>query len=392
MTRPVPAAPLASFYFCYFAFLGAYAPFWPLYLKSVGMSAAQIGTLLSLVPITRVVGPALWGWLADHRGRRVPVVKLTSVATLIAFCGAFAGTSYAWLFCVMLVMNAFWCGSLPLVEATTMAHLGDRVADYGRIRAWGSVGFVAVVVAAGYLLDAAGVGSLLWLIAVLLALHAASSFAVPEAPPHVHHEQVQGILQILRQPPVLALFAGCFLMSVSHGPYHTFYSIWLVEHGYTKAHVGWLWALGVISEIVVFFYWTRLTSRFDARALLLAAYAIACMRFAAIGWLPDSVTMIVAGQVAHAATFGVFHGSAVALTHRFFRGRHQSKGQALYSGIGFGAGGAVGGLAAGFLWDHTGGAWTFTAGAAAGLAAFAVTWRWLRVPLAGSRAVRAVQG
>lgn len=378
-THRVPAARLATFYFCYFAFLGAFAPFWPLYLKSLGLTAAEIGTLLAMVPVTRMAGPALWGWLADHRGRRIPVVRLTAVATCIVYAGVFAGATYSWLLAVMLVMNVFWCGSLPLVEATTMAHLGDRIGQYGRIRAWGSVGFVLVVVGAGYLLDHAGVGSLLWLILALLVVHAATAFVVPEAPRHPHRDDDPGVAEIVRRPEVLALFAGCFLMAVSHGPFHTFYSIWLVDHGYSKGEVGWLWALGVIAEIVVFFVWTRLSSRFSPRRLLLSAYGIAFVRFVAIGWLPQSVFVVIVGQIAHAATFGCFHGAAVALVHQFFRGRHQSKGQALYSGVGFGAGGAVGGLMSGTLWDHFGGAWTFTAGGLAGLAAFLVTARWLRV-------------
>jgi PPP family 3-phenylpropionic acid transporter len=379
VTHRVPATRLATFYFCYFAFLGAFAPFWPLYLKSVGLGAAQIGTLLALVPVTRMAGPALWGWLADRQARRIPIVRLTTVMTCIIFAGVFGGSSYAWLFAVMLLMNVFWCGSLPLVEATTMAHLGERVGQYGRIRAWGSVGFVLAVVGAGYVLDAAGIASLPWIILGLLAVHAATAYVVTEAPVHVHRDDDQGPWQILRRPEVLALLAGCFLMSVSHGPYHTFYSIWLVEHGYTKSDVGLLWALGVVAEIVVFFAWTRFTARLSPRQLLLGAYGIAFVRFVAIGWLPASLTVVLLGQVAHAATFGCFHGAAVALTHRFFRGRHQSKGQALYSGVGFGAGGAVGGLMSGYLWDHAGGAWTFTAGGLAGLLAVVVTARWLKV-------------
>ncbi|MBI1395369.1 MAG: MFS transporter [Betaproteobacteria bacterium] len=373
-----PAFALATFYFWYFAFLGAYAPFWPLYLRSVGMSAAEIGTLLALVPVTRVFGPALWGWLADHRDRRTAIVRLTATVTMIVYAGVFLGVSFAWLFGVMLVMNLFWCGSLPLVEATTMAHLGERHSGYGRIRAWGSIGFVATVVGGGYLLDLAGTRSLLWLIALLLAFHAVSAYLVPEARPHAHHEDAHGLLGVLRRPEVLALFASCFLMSVAHGPYNTFYSIWLVDHGYSKAHVGLLWALGVVCEIGVFFAWSRLTARFEPRYLLLFAYAVAFVRFLVIGWLPDVHAVVVLAQAAHAATFGIFHGSAVGLVHRFFRGRHQSKGQALYSGIGFGAGGAAGGVLSGLLWERVGGQWTFTAGALAGLLAFGLAARWLR--------------
>ncbi len=377
---PVPALRLSTFYFFYFAFLGAFAPFWALYLQSEGLGAAQIAVLLALVPVTRMIGPSFWGWIADRGGRRAPVIRITTVATLVTFCGVFAGSGFGWLFAVMLVMNLFWSGSLPLVEATTMGHLGDRVSGYGRIRAWGSVGFVAVVVGCGYLLDVQGIRALPWLIAGLLALHAVTAFEVPEAPVHPHAADHAPVWDILRRPEVIALFAGCFLLAVSNGPYHTFYSIWLVEHGYRKGDVGLLWALGVVAEIVVFLGWTRLTARFPLRTLLLGAYGITALRFAAIGWLPGVAPVVILAQVAHAATFGFFHGAAVALTHRFFRGRHQSKGQALYSGVGFGAGGAAGGLLAGALWEPAGGAWTFTAGAAVAAAAFAVTARWLREP------------
>lgn len=376
----VPVVRLSAFYFFYFAFLGAFAPFWALYLQSEGLTAAQIAVLLALVPVTRMFGPTFWGWMADRRGRRAGVIRLTTAATLISFCAVFAGGGFAWLFAVMLVMNLFWSGSLPLMEATTMGHLGERVSGYGRIRAWGSVGFVAVVVGAGQLLDVQGIRALPWLIAGLLALHLASAFEVPEAPVHPHGADHARAGDILRRPEVLALFAGCFLVAVSNGPYHTFYSIWLVEHGYRKADVGLLWALGVVAEIVVFMAWTPLTARFSLRALLLGAYGVTALRFVVIGWLPFSPLAVILAQAAHAATFGLFHGAAVALTHRFFRGPHQSKGQALYSGVGFGAGGAAGGLLAGVLWEPAGGAWTFTVGAAMAAAALAVSARWLIEP------------
>lgn len=379
---PVPAGRLATFYCFYFGFLGVFAPYWGLYLKSVGLSSAQIGIILAVIPVTRMVGPAFWGWVADSRGERAPIVRITTIGTLVAFCGVFFDSSFAWLFAVMVVMNLFWGGTLPLVEATTLAHLGDRLGGYGRIRAWGSVGFVVVVVAAGYALDVTGIGAAAWMIAGLLVLHAATSFDIPEAPTHPHHNDHVKVWDILRRPEVIALFAGCFLSSVANGPYNTFYSIWLVDHAYSKGAVGLLWALGVVAEIVVFWMWTRISARFALKSLLLAGYGITFVRYLAIGWLPGSMVVMFVAQIAHAATFGFFHGAAVALVHRFFRGRHQAKGQALYSGIGFGAGGAVGGLLSGFLWDHVGGAVTFSIGATAAAIAFLVTARWL-VPTDG---------
>ncbi|MEO8037974.1 MAG: MFS transporter [Betaproteobacteria bacterium] len=380
MTAIVPATRLARFYFFYFGFIGVFAPYWALYLKSVGLAADEIGALLALVPITRMFGPAFWGWVADTRGKRSPLIRMTTIGTLVVFCGVFLGSGFAWLCAVMLAMNLFWGGTLPLVEATTFGHLGDRLDGYGRIRAWGSVGFVAVVIGTGYALDQTGIRAVPWMIVAMLLLLAIASYDLPEAPDHPHHDDHLAAWDILRRPEVVALFAGCFLSAVASGPYNTFYSIWLVDHDYSKSGIGLLWALGVVAEIIVFWMWTRLTAHWNLKSLLLAAYGITCVRYLAIGWLPAYGAVMLVAQIAHAATFAFFHGAAAALTYRFFRGRHQSKGQALYSGIGFGAGGAVGGLASGFLWDRVGGAVTFSIGAAAAAVAFGITARWLKIP------------
>lgn len=381
MTTSAPAFRLAQFYFWYFGFLGAFAPFWSLYLKAEGLSAAQIAILLATIPVTRVVGPTFWGWVADTRGARMPVVRFTTVATLIVYLGVFAGSGFWWLFAVMFVLNLFWSGSLPLAEATTMGHLGDQPHRYGRIRVWGSVGFVAAVAIAGQILDITGIHALVWIVVALLAAHAISAWKIPEAPVRPHANDAMPIGALLRRPPVIALFAGCLLMSVANGPYNTFYSIWLVDHGYGKGPVGLLWALSVVAEIFVFVGWARLSQRFPLRNLLLTAYAVTVGRYLVIAWLPDLLVPIIVAQLAHAATFALFHAAAVAFTHRFFAGRHQSRGQALYSGIGFGAGGVLGSLLAGSLWDTIGGAWTLTCGSVAALAAFLVTARALKEEL-----------
>ena len=116
---------LSSFYFFYFAFVGAFAPYWGLYLKSLEFSAFQIGVLMSLLQVARIFAPNLWGWLADHTGRRVAVVQLAALLSLLFYLGVFAGESFAWLFVVMALMSVFWSASLPLVEAITLGHLGS---------------------------------------------------------------------------------------------------------------------------------------------------------------------------------------------------------------------------------------------------------------------------
>src|ERR1700704_1746858 len=170
---------LSSFYFCYFAFIGAFAPYFALYLRSLGYSAPEIGLLLAVNPVARIFGPNIWGWLSDHYGARGLLIRLTAVATAVVFTAVFFNRGFGWMFTTLLLLNVFWCGILPLAESATLSLVGSRVGAYGRVRVWGSVGFVAVVVAAGYALDYLGVGAIAPIVLSLLVLMAASTFSLP---------------------------------------------------------------------------------------------------------------------------------------------------------------------------------------------------------------------
>lgn len=357
---------IAGFYFFYYAFVGMFAPYWSLYLKSLHFSAIEIGILMSMQPVMRLIAPNVWGWLADHTGKRREVVVAAASLSALFYLGVFATTSFWGLMLVLALMNFFWSASMPLVEATTLSWLGKNTAHYGRIRSWGSVGFIVAVVGLGYAFDYIAIGWLLW--AGLVCEIGILLFArqIPPIEVLAHHTDSQPIRQIVLQPRVLALFGACFLMSVAHGPYYTFYSIYLVEHGYAKSAVGGLWALGVICEIGVFFLMPWLVRRFGFVRILAFSLACGVLRFMLIGWTVDVLLLILIAQVLHAATFGAYHAASVGLVHEFFQGRHQSKGQALFGSVTYGAGGMLGGLASGPIWEHYGASalYSFSAGMA----------------------------
>jgi PPP family 3-phenylpropionic acid transporter len=98
---------LSSFYFTYYLFVGAFVPYWGLYLKSVNFSAVEIGILLSLFQVSRIFSPSFWGWLADRTNRRVAWIKLTALLGLLGYIGVFFGTSFVWLFFVMAALSIF---------------------------------------------------------------------------------------------------------------------------------------------------------------------------------------------------------------------------------------------------------------------------------------------
>ena len=130
-----------------------------------------------------------------------------------------------------------------MIEATTLSYLGESTAKYGRIRVWGSVGFIFAVTSVGYLLDAMDIASLLWAVLGFKLGIVIFSRQIPEGEIVVHAADSHSVRQIFKRPEVLAFFAACLLMALAHGPYYTFYSIYLVEHGYSKSMVGWLWAI-----------------------------------------------------------------------------------------------------------------------------------------------------
>ncbi|MFA6904018.1 MAG: MFS transporter, partial [Gallionellaceae bacterium] len=239
-------------------------------------------------------------------------------------------------------------------------------ARYGRLRSWGSVGFILAVLGLGFAFDYIAIGWILWAGLVIQLGILFFSRLMPSTVVVAHHTDSHSIMRIVMQPAVLALFGACFLMAVAHGPYYTFFSIYLVEHGYTKSAVGALWTLGVVCEIGVFFAMPWLMRHYSLPQILMVSLLLAVLRFLLIGWQVDTMWLLLLAQIMHAATFGSFHAAAVALVHHFFRGRHQSKGQALFGSVTYGAGGMLGGLLSGPLWLQWGASvmYSFSAGTA----------------------------
>jgi PPP family 3-phenylpropionic acid transporter len=264
-------------------------------------------------------------------------------------------------------MTFFWSAALPLLEATTLTHLGEDTGRYGAVRVWGSIGFIAAVIGVGHLLDYVSLSAVPVVVFAMMIGILACAFMTPEAP-IAHHSGETSVRRVVLRPEVMALIGAGAFMSAAHGPYYTFFSIHLVGQGYSKSATGWLWALGVICEIAIFAWMPRLLRAYTLRAILIASFALAVVRFLAIAWLAGSLAALLLAQVLHAATFGAFHAASIGYVHKLFKGRLQSRGQAIYGSISFGVGGAIGAFASGFAWDVWGASITFTLGAACALA------------------------
>lgn len=354
---------LAAWYFFYFAFIGAYLPYFGLYLESIGLSPAQIGVLMSLGQLMRTLVPALWGWLSDRSGTRGPWIRWSVAATVVCFGGYLLSAAFLPLLAISLLLHLFWSASLPLVEALTFAHLANSAERYGRIRLWGSIGFILAVAGIGFVLDRQPVASLLWYAWALLGATLAMSFALSEPAVAAPSRHAHAFLA-LNDRRVIALLVAGFCMAAAHGPLYVFYSIHLAANGYQTSTIGLLWSLGVVAEIVVFMGMPRLAARFSVRAILVACFALAVVRFAFIGWFPDVLPLLIVAQIMHGATFGAHHAATVGALNQWFPPGRQGKVLALYGSLSFGAGGMLGSLVAGALWHDAGAAITFSVGAA----------------------------
>jgi PPP family 3-phenylpropionic acid transporter len=305
------------------------------------------------------------------------IVRLGSLLAALCFAGVYASNTYWWLVVVMVMFSFFWNAALPQFEAITFNYLQHQTHRYSNIRLWGSIGFILTVVLLGPVLDRWGAGVLPHVLLLLFTGIWLSSLVVPERASGVFHGSHESLAKLLKTPAVLALLLVCLLMQMSHGPYYTFYTIYMEEHGYSRSLIGQLWGIGVFAEVLVFLFLPRLVPRLGLRFLLVVSLLLAGVRWWLVGYFVDFLWIMVIAQVLHAATFGVYHASAIQLIHRYFIGRHQGRGQALYSSLSFGAGGAVGSFYSGLTWDTLGSQFTFEIAAAIAFSAVLVAWFWI---------------
>lgn len=380
MTKPsLPYWRLSSFYFCYFALLGALAPFWGLYLESLGMTVAEIGVLMAILMATRIIAPNLWGWLADRSGQRVGIIRWGAALTVLVFSAAFWAREFWQLAALMFGFTFFWNAVLPQFEVVTLQALGSERRRYSQIRVWGSVGFIVAVVGLGILFDAV---SIHWLVPILWLSMLMTWFTTlwVRNPESVLHQPGDGdFFTIARRPQVLVFLIVSLLAQLGHGPYYAFYSIYMAELGYSKTEIGLLWAVGVLAEVLIFLVMHRLLDRVGLRGMVIFSMLICVLRWCLIGLYPEQLLVVLAAQLMHAITFGCLHASSIALVHHFFPAAAQGQGQALYSSFGFGVGGSLGAYGSGLIWTQFGGSATFLFAALVSLIGLALAWRGLRL-------------
>jgi PPP family 3-phenylpropionic acid transporter len=304
------ALKMGLFYAAYFFFGGVQLPFFPLWLEARGFHARSIGMIIAVPTLVRIVVTPIVTHAADRHRALKATLSLGSVIGLIGMTAAGLVQHPIAILAAFTLAMAALSPMLSLSDAYALSGLGARGRNYGPVRLWGSVAFIAGNVGAGFLLEAIAPGRLIWLIvfALVLVVAAASALTplgrgagpaeVPAAPPSPK--------VLLRNPAFLAMLLASSMVQGSHALYYGFSTLQWRAEGLDGTVIGLLWGLGVLAEIVLFALSGRLPAWLSPTLLLALGGLGAILRWSAMALDPPAA-LLPALQLLHAASFGAAH-------------------------------------------------------------------------------------
>lgn len=343
---------LGGFYFFYYSIVGTFMPYWNLYLQDQGFNYQEIGVLSSIAIVTRFFAPLVWGWIADKSGKRMLLVRLATWMESCIWLAIFiVPNTFQSIALLMLIFSFFQNAILAQFEGVTLFWLGDQKAKlYGKIRKWGSVGFIVGVFTIGAILEIVPISMLPILLLIIASLAFIWSFTIrePDSAP-TSQKHLEPLLPVLKRPTVAAFFAIEFILLFSHAPFYSFYSNFLKSLSFSTTQIGFLWAMGVFAEIFMFSIAAKVFQHFSWRNLVIVCLILTSIRWMMVAIFSHYFVVQIFAQCLHAFSFGLFHLIAMRVIFQNFSAGQQGRGQALYSTM-WGLGVAFGSVLAGHFW------------------------------------------
>lgn len=350
-----PALSLA--YFAYFGVLGIFVPYFGLFLDGRGFDSAQIGLLLALVTATRIVGPALWGTLADRTANPLRIMRLGAAIAILAWFSSFIDAGFWPLLLGFAVFSFFWTAILPQLEVCTFHTLNDDAGAYSKIRTFGSVGYIILVMLGGWLYQQFGSEFMPATASLFLLLLLLSLLNLPAMPAPQSQAQRKLSFGELFSSKVLWQFMGAaFLLQMSFAPFYGFFTLYSRDLGYSGTVTGLFIGIAVLAEIVAFYYAGTILQRYRFRTLLGLCYGLTVLRWLILAFLAHSPLALALSMLLHAGSFAIAHCCAMQFIQQFFPKAQRGRGQAFYAGLIYGGGGALGAYIAGISWQNGAGA------------------------------------
>ena len=343
---------ISSQYFLYFGVLGIFLPYFNLYCYHLGFSGLQIGGISALRSVALVVFPLIWGALADRFHIRRPIYILCNFVSTSIWVLYLLTTEFWPMLIITAFYGIFYAPIISFLEAVTMDVLGKQKKSYGRIRAWGSISFIAMVIVLGKIIDLYSVEIILILILAGSLILSVVSVRIPVISPSKKDLLTPGAGSLFEKRVIVFLFCA-FLMLVSHGAYYGFFSIHLENLGYGSTFIGITWALASSAEILVMIKSDKIFSRFSLENVLFFSFLVAAIRWVIL-YFAGSATVILLSQVMHAITYGTFHMASILYIDRLAPEEAKTLGQAVNNAMTYGFGLMAGFFINGYVYETTG--------------------------------------
>lgn len=360
-----PASTLSLAYFAYFAVLGVFVPYIGLFLDGRGLNSHDIGVLLAIVTGMRIVGPSLWAALALKKRDPIGVMRFGAVLASLGWLSSFYQGGYWPLVAGLALYSLCWTAILPQLESAAFHYLNNETARYSKVRTAGSVGYIVLVMLGGWWFQQTGPqmlphSALLFLVLMLMTLWLLPKYRLE---PPANAEPLR-FRRLWTHGPFLKFMLAAFFMQMSFAPFYGFFTLYTRDLGYSGSDAGLLIALAVAAEIVAFFYAGRILAGRSYQKLLGLCYGVTAIRWLMVAFVADSGWLLAASMLLHAFSFAIAHSCAMQFIQEFFPEHQRSRGQALYAGLIYGGGGAVGAYVAGIAWqDGAGSTFSFVLGA-----------------------------
>lgn len=339
---------LGTQYFLHFGVMGAFLPFFNLYLHHLGFSGFEIGLVSAARSLTLIFFPLLWSFLADRlqmrRGIYLLCLTMSSLIWLF-FLNAF---DMLRVLVLSVIFGVFYAPLIAFLEAFTMDLLGHQKTAYGQVRLWGSLSFIGIVLVTGKLVENYSVGIVIDIILVGLALQTLLAMRIPVPALRPRPSLTSALTHFKRGRTIVFLLAAT-LMLASHGAYYGFFSIYLESLGYGPFFIGLTWVVASSAEIIVMLNSRRLFKNFQMESLLLFSFAMAALRWLLL-WQMTSAVALLLLQCLHAFTYGMFHITSILYMDQVMSQDSKTVGQAVNNSLTYGVGLMTGFMLSGFFY------------------------------------------
>ena len=323
------AARLALFYGTLFGLIGTHLPFFPVWLKAVGIDSSWIGIINAVPSVTRFTILPLVTGLAERRQSLRAALIVTAFATAMGFSLIGTGHEPLLVFIAYAATACLWTPMVPLTDAYALRGVARFGLNYGPLRLWGSAAFVVGALVCGVLVDFIAALHLIWVIAAVGGLGALASLGLQRLDnPRTASAARSHEGALLRDPGFLAMIVSAALIQGSHAAYYTFASISWQATGLGGVTIAGLWAIGVVAEIVVFAVSPRLTLQPSSLGVIGGLVGLA-------RWLitaqEPSVTALSVVQLAHGFTYGLTQVGTMGLLVRHVPAHSMARGQGYFA-------------------------------------------------------------